>query len=150
MTDEQQKAGQEKAMLYQILQAQMEELTKQGGMIESRMIELEAAENSLKEMNGAKVDSDILIPLGAGCYGYGKLTNKDKFMVEIGTGLVKEQSLKGAIAVIENKRKEVDDAAKKLNMEMERMRSAMDRIGLELQEMASKEQQGKGDGITVD
>lgn len=140
MTEDAQKAAQEKAMMYQIMQAQMEELARQATVLESRMIELETADNALKEVDDAKEGSDILLPLGAGCYGYGKLTRKDSFMVEIGSELVKSMPLKDTLAVIDDKKNEVEHAARKLKMEMDRIRGTMDRIGLELQELAGKEQ----------
>ncbi len=154
-----QKGAQEKALMYQILQAQMDELSKQAVALENRMVELEAAEASLKEVNGSKEGSDMLVPMGAGCYGYGKLSNKDKFLVEIGAGLVKEQGLKDALKNVDAKKAEVEDAARKLKMEIDHIRGSMDRIGLELQEFqkqamsgADKKEGRKGDSeyITVD
>ena len=154
MTDEKQKAAQEKALMYQILQAQLQELTNQTGALEARMMELEAAENALKEVNGTKEGSEMLLPLGGGCYGYGTLTNKDRFMVEIGAGLVKEQGLKDAIANINGKKNDVENVGKKLKTEIYSIMGSMDKIGLELQQfqMAAQEQDKNkdDDSITVD
>jgi prefoldin alpha subunit len=148
-----QKAAQEKALMYQILQAQMQELTNQASALEMRMVELENAENALKEVEGVKEGSEMLLPLGGGCYGYGTLNKKGRFMVEIGAGLVKEQRLTDALDTVKGKKKDVEEVAEKLKMEMEHMRNSMDKIGLELQEIqraAQKEQKKDDDSITVD
>ncbi len=151
-----QKAAQEKALLYQIMQAQLQELTNQAAALEARMADLENAENALKEVGGTREGSEMLLPIGGGCYGYGTLTSKDKFMVEIGAGLVKEQGLKESLAIVDAKKKEVDDVGNKLKVEMEHIRGSMDRIGLELQQMQREtEKQEKSenkddDSITVD
>ena len=150
MADEKQKAAQEKALMYQILQAQLQELTNQTGALEARMMELEAAENALKEVNETREGSDMLLPLGGGCYGHGTLTNKDKFMVEIGAGLVKEQSLKDAIANINGKKNDVENVGKKLKTEIDNIMGSMDRIGLELQEFSAGAGKQDDDSITVD
>lgn len=150
MADEKQKAAQEKALMYQILQAQLQELTNQTGALEARMMELEAAEHTLREVNGAKEGSEMLLPLGGGCYGHGTLTNKDKFMVEIGAGLVKEQSLKDAIANINGKKNDVENVGKKLKTEIDNIMGSMDRIGLELQEFSAGAGKQDDDSITVD
>jgi prefoldin alpha subunit len=150
MADKQQKQVQEKALLYQIMNAQLEQLSKQAELLESRMLELETAQEALRELNAAEEGSDVLIPIGGGCYGYGKLTRKDAFMVEIGAGIVKEQTLKDAMSSVEDRKKEVEDVDGKLRTEAEGIRSAMERIGLEFQEMTEKEQKKGGGDITVD
>ena len=95
----------------------------------------------------------MLLPLGGGCYGYGTLNKKGRFVVDIGAGLVKEQGLKDALENVKGKKKDVKDVAEKLKMEMEHMRSSMDKIGLELQEIqsaAQKEKENDDDSIMVE
>ena len=139
MNEKDQKSAQEKALMYQFMNAQMEEFARQGTILEQSMIELETADHALKEINSAHESSEILMPLGAGNYGYGTLSKKDKFMVEIGSELVKEMSLKEAQKILAEKKEDVEDAAKKLKMQIDRLKLSMDKIGMELQEYADKE-----------
>ncbi len=154
MTDEKQKAAQEKAMMYQIMQAQLQELSNQSDALEARMAELEAAENTLKEVNDSKEGSEMLLPLGGGCYGHGILSDKKKFMVEIGAGFTAERTLSEAMNIIKNKKIEVEDVGKKLKTEIEHIAGSMNNIGMELQQMQMAEQQKDekkdDDSITVD
>jgi len=154
VTDEKQKAAQEKAMMYQIMQAQLQELSNQSDALEARMAELEAAENTLKEVNDSKEGSEMLLPLGGGCYGHGTLSKKEKFMVEIGAGFTAERTLSEAMNIIKNKKIEVEDVGKKLKTEIEHIAGSMNNIGMELQQMQMAEQQKDekkdDDSITVD
>ena len=138
MTDESQKEAQEKALIYQILQAQMEELSNQSSALQTRLLELEVARSGIKDMEKTNDGSDILVPLGAGCYCHGSLAKKGRFMVEIGAGYLEEKDIAGALSLIEQKRKDFEDVAEKIEAEMEHMRASMDRIGLDLNAMAKK------------
>ncbi len=135
MTEESQKAAQEKAIMYQIIQAQMEELSRQGATLEDKALEMEVAKNALEEVGKAESGSDMLVPIGAGCYGHGKLGSKDRFMVEIGSGLVSEMSLKEAIVKVEEKKGEIEKLHGRVEAEMRKLQGSMDQLGLELNSM---------------
>ena len=151
MVDKKQKNLQEKVLVYQILQNQLEEFTKQATVLETRLNELEMTENSLKEMKSAQTDSETLFSLGGGCYGHGKLLDKNRFMVEVGAGIMANKTLPEALAVIGARKKEVEDVTKKLQKEMEKVADSMNQIGLDLQKL-NAEAQGKDadEGISVD
>ncbi|MBN1897016.1 MAG: prefoldin subunit alpha [Candidatus Aenigmarchaeota archaeon] len=161
MTDKTQQEMQEKLMLFQSFQAQLEELANHGTNVEARNIELEAAEDALNDIKKTKDNSEILVPLGAGCYGYGKLADRDNFMVEIGAGLAEKKNLQGAIEAIKLKKNEISEIRDSLDKQMDSMRASMDKIGIELQQMSdaqtkkegeapSGEEKKEDDGISVE
>lgn len=133
-TDAGKRRLQEKALMYQLLNAQLEELSSQFLHLNDRMLELEAAKNALGEMGKVKEGSDMLVPIGAGCYGFGKLGKKGSFMVEIGAGLLEEKPLSGALCAVEERKKEIGNLQERVKAELEGMRMKMDQIGLELNE----------------
>jgi prefoldin alpha subunit len=150
LVDKKQKGIQEKVLVYQILQNQLEEFTKQGTVLETRLNELDMTENSLREMKSVRTDSETLFSLGGGCYGHGKLMEKNKFLVDIGAGIMANKTLPEALALIGARKKEIENVTKKLQVEMEKVANSMNQIGIELQKL-NEEAAGKGDkGISVD
>jgi prefoldin alpha subunit len=160
MTQDNQKAVQEKVMLYQILQNQLEEFLKQAEVLESRMMELEMTDAALQEMKSLDAGSGLLVPLGAGCYGYGTLKDRDSFMVEIGAGIVAKKSHADALAIVGDKKKEVENVGEKLKAEMEKLGAAMNHIGADIQKLSGAAQKkddedddesdDSDDGVIVD
>ena len=150
MVDKKQKDVQEKVLVYQILQNQLEEFTKQATVLETRLNELEMTENSLREMKSVRTDSETLFSLGGGCYGHGKLLDKNKFMVDIGAGIMANKTLPEALALIGARKNEIENVTKKLQVEMEKVANSMNQIGIDLQKL-NEEAAGKGDeGISIE
>jgi prefoldin alpha subunit len=152
MVDKKQKEIQEKVLVYQILQNQLEEFTKQATVLETRLGELEVTTNALKEMKSVKPDSETLFHVGGGCYGHGKLLDRNKFLVEIGAGIMANKTLPDAVAVIDERKREIENIRNKLVIEIEKIGEGMNQIGLELQRL-NRGEGGKGDagtGVTVD
>ncbi|MCD6495724.1 MAG: prefoldin subunit alpha [Candidatus Aenigmarchaeota archaeon] len=146
-----QKTLHEKSILYQVMNVRLEEMAKQGSALEIRMNELEAAESSLNELVKTKVGSEILLPVGAGCYAYGNLAATDKFMVEIGAGLVKKMTLGDAVNIIKDKKNEIEKVAGQLNAQANELRQSMDQIAMEIQALNTRQQnEAKGGAIRVD
>jgi len=141
MSEENQKKVQEKLMLYQILQNQLEELTSQGSLLEQRVSELDSTENALREMKTADTDAEALIPMGAGCYAHGSVREKNKFIVEIGAGIMANKSLEEAVAIIEGRKKEIKDLASKLNREIENLNRMFTQTAMELQQLSAENQE---------
>lgn len=135
---------QEKAMMYQIFNAQLEELSSQFLALNQKGMELDAAKNALSELGKVTKGSEILVPVGAGCYGFGTLSKSDRFMVEIGSGFVEEKPLSGAIEAVEERKKEISKLQEMARGEIEGLRGKMDRIGLELNESMAAAKGGAG------
>ncbi len=150
MVDKKQKEIQEKVLIYQILQNQLEEFTRQATALETRLGELEVTTNALKEMKGIKQDSDTLFHIGGGCYGHGKLMDNNKYLVEVGAGIMANKTLPETIAIIDERKKEVDSIKDKLVAEIEKIGDHMNQIGLELQKINQGESEADDSGITVD
>ncbi len=138
MKKESSKDLQEKLIVYQVLRGQLEELTKQAGTLAEKMGELEMTEMSLKELEKSEADAEMLFPVGAGCYAYGRLSGqKDRFMVDIGAGLMADRTLAEALGIMAGKKKEAEDVAHKLQAEMEKLTSMINEIAGSLQEAAN-------------
>ncbi len=148
MADAKQKEIQEKVLVYQILQNQLEQFTKQATIIETSLSELEMTKGTLSEMKSVKQESDTLFHIGSGCYGHGKLLDQSKFLIEIGAGIMANKTLPEALSIMDARKKEIEKVRSSLHAEMEKVSNSMNQIGLELQKL--NEDKPGGSGITVD
>ena len=155
MADEKQKEVQEKVLVYQILQNQLEEFTNQSAVLETRLGELEITENALNEIKNTKEESETMFHIGSGCYGHGKLLDKDRFMIEIGADIMADKTLQEASLIIESRKKDIENVHAKLQQEMEKIANSMNYLVAELQKLSKgREDKGGeergGDEVTVD
>ncbi len=133
---------QEKLMLFQIMEKQMESMRQQGTMIEQRLMEIETSKAALREIDNLKPGNETLIPLGSGLYTRATITDK-QVMTEVGAGIMKEKSSKQAIAFLEERKGDVEKVGKQLGGEMERIADKLQDMAPELQKMAA---QVRGEG----
>jgi len=129
---------QQKMLMYQLLQGQLEELKKQGTLLQSRFTEIEMSRIALEELKKSKDGSEILVPLGNGIYSSGKAVKGD-FLVDAGAGVFIKKPPEEAGKLIEEKSKESEALMTNLQNEMINVANKMNEIAEELQkEMTAK------------
>jgi len=115
MSDKERNQG--KIIMYQLLQAELEELRKQAILVENRMLDLETTEHALNEIRNFKGDNETLIPLGSGCYAHGNLLGSN-IILDIGAGVMVKRNINSAKTFLEERRKEIENAGKNLQTQM--------------------------------
>ena len=150
MVEKKQKEIQEKVLVYQILQNQLEEFTKQATALETRLGELDVTTNALNEMKEVKPDSETLFHIGGGCYGHGKLSDNNKYLIEVGAGIMANKTLPDAVAIIDERKQEIEKIKDKLVEEIEKIGEGMNQIGMELQKLNQADSGTDDSGINVD
>lgn len=123
---------QQKVLTYRILQSHLEQLKKDAELIERKYIEVEATKQFLNDAKDGKKDTEILLPVGAGIFAKGKLTDK-KLLFDIGSGVMVNKSNADVEAVVENSIAEIESAVKKLNKEMQETVHKLNDLTSELQ-----------------
>lgn len=137
---------QEKFVLYQLLNQRLEQLKQQAPLIQQKMVEYETSKQAMAELKSVKPDNDILIPMGSGVYSFGKTNSSEKVLVELGAGVVAKKTLEEASVLVENKKKELEDAVQALQMEANAITAKLNEIVPELQKAAEKSQEGQAAG----
>lgn len=136
MTDEK---IQEKYMLFQLMQQSLENLRQQQEVVKSRMMDLLVTENALNEIKDMEEKDEILIPFGSGVFGNGSISDNQKVMVNIGSGVMVRKSLKEANEFMGKRRDELEKAGSQISEEMERVAVQINSLGAEIQEMSRKQ-----------
>jgi prefoldin alpha subunit len=137
MSDNEKDQG--KIIMYQILQAEMGQLKKQAVMIDNRMLDLETTEHALDEMREFSKDNESLVPVGSGCYVKGSV-KASGVLLDIGAGVMVERDLKSASSFIKERKKEIEDAGRKLQVQMEGVVNNINELTPEIQKIVAEQQ----------
>jgi prefoldin alpha subunit len=124
---------QQKVILYQILNRHLEELKQEAGLIERRFLEVETTKQIVGDLKKRKDNTEIMIPLGSGCFVKGTAESADRVLFEIGGGVFVHKKGELAENALAEKTAEIDKAGKDLQKEMEDVVGKMNSIALELQ-----------------
>jgi prefoldin alpha subunit len=129
-----------KLVMYQLLQAELEELKRQALMVESRMIELGTTEHALSEMEGL-VKGDALIPLGSGCYAHSSIKGP-WILLDIGAGVMVRRSMGSARTFLEERRAEIEKVGKNLQKQMEGVARSINELTPEIEKIITEARKG--------
>jgi prefoldin alpha subunit len=130
---------QEQLMLFQLMEKQLEVLKQQINMAESRIIEIETTKSALHDIKDLKEGNETLIPLGSGLYTHAKITNKE-ILTELGARVMVKQDIPKATAFLEERKVELDKAAKHIEAQAIEITERLQELGPELQKMAAQVQ----------
>jgi prefoldin alpha subunit len=133
---EMQESLQEKAILYQILQKHLENLTQNAVMLERRYEEIEATRMALEDIGKLKEKNEILIPLGSGFFTYGRITEPGKMLADAGAGMFMDKDSASSKALLADKKEEIEKIAGELQNEMSEVSSRLNSLTSELESMS--------------
>jgi prefoldin alpha subunit len=129
---------QEKYVLYQLLNQNLESLKQQFDLIQQQFIEVKSTVMSIDDLKKTEEKNEIFLPLGSGCYGKGKITDKNDIMVNVGAGIFVNKKSADAKLFLDKRVKEIEKASGEIHEQMERIVRQMNELGLQIQEMAQK------------
>jgi len=109
---------QEKYVLYQLLQQNLESLREQLELVERQFMEIKTTEQVFKDFKNGKGNDDVLIPLGSGCYGEGKVTDVKTILVNLGANVMVNKTLESANLFLKEREKELEKASKGIQEQM--------------------------------
>jgi len=132
---------QEKFMLYQLLNQRLEQIKQHASIVQQKMIEFDITQQALGDLKNAKAESEMLIPLGSGIYSCGKSGPQEKFLVDIGAGVMAKKTAADADKILEKRKKEIEDAVQALQMEANAITEKLNEIVPELQKAVQENQQ---------
>lgn len=133
-----QKELQEKILAYRILQIRLESVIKERELIASKIFELENTLASISEIE--KTGDETLFSLGSEAHAFGKLTNKERLIVEIGANIALEKTFEEGKETLNKRKSELEKVLKEIQKEIVQLTSAIQKIAPEIQAMIEKSQ----------
>ena len=131
---------QEKYVLYQLLNQNLESLKQQMQLVEQQFIEVKSTIMSIDDLKGMGEKNEIFLPLGSGCYGKGKITESNEMLLNVGAGVFVNKEAAAAKSLLEKRVKELERAGEEIQAQMERILKQMNELGVEIQELARGEE----------
>lgn len=133
---------QEKILAYRILESRLNSLLQQRDIVVSKILEIQTTLASIDEIKKSK--KDVLFPLGSEAYTRGKVTSKNKLIVEIGAGIALEKTTKEGKKTLEERKSEFESALDKIQSDITAISSRMDKLGPEIKELSEKLEKPEG------
>ena len=123
-----------------MLESTYNELTSRQSLLERALIENRAALDAIKGLSGGKV-GEVLTQVGGGAMLRSPPPDVDKIMVSIGADVVLEKSREEALAIIEERQKEVEKSIVSVVGQREEIKQRLEADQETLQTLVSKTSQ---------
>ena len=118
--------------LGQQLEAEIKALEEQKLQAEKLENDLSKTGQTLRGLRDPDNEQDILIPIGSGVYVYGKITDWQKILVNVGSGTIVPKTLDEAIKTvdkqIENYRNLIQQISQHIQQKIIEIQSVQDRM----------------------
>ena len=98
----------------EIVRGQMEALARQAETLQLALEEVLRAHDTLERTKGAGAGAEILVPIGANGFVFGKVKDADRVIVGIGSDVAIEQTLEAALGRLEARAKAIEEAERGL------------------------------------
>ena len=114
---------------------QMEGLQQQLALLKHQLSELHSVKEGLESLGEAS-RNETLIPLGAGVYARGKVSESEKVLMNVGSSVVVEKPVSDALKTVEEQIKQLDDIAEQMEAEMGQVGQIMQMLQSQMQEIS--------------
>ena len=130
---------QQKLMLYQLLQGQLEDIRKQATMLQEQFSDIESSRQSLEDISKLTEARETLIPVGNGVFAHASL-KKGTVLVNVGAGVLIKKTPEEATAILNQKIQDVEKLTEGLQKEANGYIMKLQELGQELIAESQKKQ----------
>jgi prefoldin alpha subunit len=120
---------------FRMLEGVAGELRGRIGVIDSLLRELDAAIQTLKNLDGLSIGDELLIPVGGSNFVKAKLADKERVMVGIGAGVTVEKPIKDALTLVEGKVEELNKTRMNVEQQLVQVLERMEYLRSEIQKI---------------
>lgn len=136
-----QKELEDKIIRYRELEEKVRQLNERGELFTLRVLEIEQTMQTIKEIETSK-ESDILLPLGSNVFIPGKIEEKDKMLIGIGSDLVVEKNVDDVKKELDDRKKILEEGVLKVQDNMLKVAEEMGKLEPEIEAAFNKLQKG--------
>ena len=128
VSEEKQKALQEKYMEFQVLGARVKKIREQLEVMDQQCVEMNSVIESLAEFGRVKNGSEVLVPVSNGIFARAELKDNDALIVNVGSDVCVGKTVVETEEILASRLQEMVD-------EREQVFSQLQRFGLMAQEL---------------
>jgi prefoldin alpha subunit len=129
---------QAKLQQWQMLRVQADAISGQRKVVLENISELDATIKTINDLRDVDPGEEILFPLGAGSFAFGKIKDVHNILVDIGAGSFVKKNLPGVQEILVKRRGELERALTELDNNLAKIDNELRRLGSELEELAAK------------
>lgn len=104
-----------------MLQAGLENIEMRRRLIEKSYEEISASKKAIQEVQNAKEGDELLFQIGGSNFAYGKVSNRGKVIVALGSDILAEKTADEAVRIMDERLKALENAMKTLDNEARKM-----------------------------
>ncbi|MDY6931048.1 MAG: prefoldin subunit alpha [Halobacteriota archaeon] len=134
---------QEMVMTLRQEQVKAEALTQQLTLIQSSVSEHDTAIGAIKHIKDLASGSELIVPIGAGTYVYATLSNIDKVVIELGSGVSAEKNPDGVVESLTKRRDELSETYKSMSEALVKTEENIQKLQNTVQSIVAQSQQGQ-------
>lgn len=128
---------------YELYRNQLETLQQNLSLVDNSLQELKTVSKSLGEIDAAKKESDIFVPIGQDSFIKAKITDTDNVVVGIGAGVAAKKTIKEAKDDFEERIKELEKVKADNTSNLEQVISKLRELEPSVQSIVAQSQSGK-------
>jgi len=127
---------QEKVLAYRLIESRIETLFRQRESLNAKLMEIATTLNGIDEIE--KTDEDSLFSLGSETHFFGKVTDKNRMIVEIGADTALEKSFEEGKQILSKRREEIENLIASLENNILQLSASLQSLESQINELAEK------------
>ncbi|WP_258084126.1 prefoldin subunit alpha [Thermococcus thermotolerans] len=128
---------------YQLLQAQAQLLAQNLELLTLGRNEFQAVKETLEELRKVEEEKpEILVPIGAGSFLKARIEDKENAIVSVGAGYAIEKNLDDAVAYLDARIKEYEEAIAKTQEALRKLEAQLGDLAKRAQEIQQRQAMG--------
>ncbi|MBW2963787.1 prefoldin subunit alpha [Candidatus Woesearchaeota archaeon] len=131
MTNE--KKLQEKYMEFQMLQQQIEQLSKYMEELDGKLQEFTITKNNVGNMDKLSPNAESLVSLAPGIFAHAELKENKRFVINVGANVLVEKTIPQITKMLDKQIKEISQAQVQLDQNLLEINQRMNELVQELQ-----------------
>ncbi len=126
---------QAKYMEFQSIEQQMRQLDNNLQTLDGQLMEIKSMQQSIKEMESIKKNSEIMVPVAAGMFVKGTITDSNIILVNVGNNVLVDKTIPQAVELLEKQIGEMSGIRAQIIAQLNKMSAKMQTLDNELQKL---------------
>jgi prefoldin alpha subunit len=126
---------QDRILAYRIFESRLNALMRQRELIVNKIVEINATLESMKEIEKS---DEALFSIGSEAYAKGRITDKERIIIEIGANIALEKNMKEAKETLEKRKEELEKSLAQIEEEAIKISSGLNSLAEEIRELSKK------------
>lgn len=136
--EEKQKELEARYTEHQIIEQQLKQFQNQVQALDNQLLEVNTLLQGIDDLNETKKNTDMLFPIANGIFMKGKFQDNSKVLVNIGAGIVVENTIEETKKLMQKQLKNIEKLKEETINEMQKLIINMSKLEEELEKLISK------------